>query len=324
MRRKKVAQTIMRAMIKDFQPKDKASLILRLTDIQFRKTTANADFASMLGYDGVELIDVMYWRLKEEEKDLLINGEIYYLTGAMKEYQGKMQFSVNEFRLVNEEDGIDANEFYERAKLTAEELEKEIFSYIDKIDNKIINDLITRIISLYAKDYFKHPAAMTMHHNYYSGLAYHIYSMLRASDAYLDIYPYLNKSLVYGGIIIHDLGKLVELSGPKGTEYTKKGNLLGHIPIGFAIIHQVATTMQVEESEEVLALEHILLAHHGLLEYGSPKEPLIPEAMLIYLLDYADSRLAALEKEVETTKKGEYTNQIMALERKSFYIPDID
>ena len=314
----------MRAKIKDFSPKDKADLILRLTDIQFRKTTANDDYGSMLGFDGTDLIEVKFWKLKEEDKQLLVNGEIYYLSGTMKEYQGKMQFNVSEYRKIIDEDQVKIDDFYEKARISAEELEKIIFSYIEKIDNEVIKKIITRIISLYAKEYFNYPAAMTMHHNYYSGLAYHIYSMLRASDAYLEIYPYLNKSLVYGGIIIHDLGKLIELSGPKGTEYTKKGNLLGHIPIGFAIINQIASSMGFEETEEVLALEHILLSHHGLLEYGSPKEPIISEAMLIYLLDYADSRLAALEKEVVTTEKGSYTNPIMALDRKSFYIPDID
>lgn len=313
----------MRAKIKDFNPKDKASLILRLTDIQFKKTTANDDYGSMLGFDGSDLIDVKFWKLKEEDKELLVNGEIYYLTGTMKDYQGKMQFNITEFRRITDEDEVNIEEFYERAKLSSEELEKIIYSYIDKIDNEIINNIITRIVTTHANEYFNYPAAMTMHHNYYSGLAYHIYSMLQASDAYLNIYPYLNRSLVYGGIIIHDLGKLIELSGPKGTEYTKRGNLLGHIPIGFAIIHQTAVSMGVEETEEVLALEHILLSHHGLLEYGSPKEPLIPEAMLIYLLDYTDSRLASLEKEAQSTAKGSYTNQIMALDRKNFYIPDI-
>lgn len=314
----------MRAKIKDFNPKDKASLYLRLTDIQFRKTTANDDYGSMIGFDGTDLIGVKFWRLQEEDKENLINGEVYFLTGTMKDYQGKMQFNVTEYRRVTAEDEINLDEFYEKAKLSGEELEKLIFGYIDKIDNQIIKNLITRIISLYAKDFFNYPAAMTMHHNYYSGLAYHVYSMLRASDAYLEIYPYLNRSLVYGGIILHDIGKLVELSGPKGTEYTKLGNLIGHIPIGFSIIEKAATSMGIDETEEVLALKHIMLSHHGLLEYGSPKEPLIPEAMLIFLIDYTDSRLAALEKEVESTEKGTYTNPIFALERKSFYIPDIE
>lgn len=314
----------MRAKIKDFSPKDKASMFLRLSDIQYKKTTANDDYGTMLGFDGTDLIEVKLWKLKEEDKDSLINGEIYYLTGFMKDYQGKLQFNISEYRNLLTEDKIDITDFYEKASLTSEELKNSIFTYIENISNKNIKDIITKIINLYAIEYFNYPAAMTMHHNYYSGLAYHVYSMLRASDAYLNIYPYLNKSLVYGGIIVHDLGKIIELSGPKGTEYTKRGNLLGHIPIGFGIIEQIAIQMGLEKSEEVLALNHILLSHHGLLEYGSPKEPLIAEAMLIYLLDYADSRLAALEKEVLATPKGSYTNQIMALERKSFYVPDIE
>lgn len=314
----------MRAKIKDFSPKDSASLYLRLTDIQYKKTNANAEYASMLGFDGTDLIEVKLWRMNEDDKEKLINGEVYYLTGTMKDYQGKMQFNVSEYRKVDDTDNIDLDEFYEKAKLSSDELEKLIFSYIDKIDNEIIKNLITRLISMNAINFFNYPAAMTMHHNYYSGLAYHIYSMLKAAERYLEIYPYLNKSLVYGGIIIHDLGKLVELSGPKGTEYTKVGNLLGHIPIGYSMIEKAAISMGVDDTEEVLALKHILLSHHGLLEYGSPKEPLIAEAMLIYLLDYADSRLAALEKEVEVTPRGSYTNPISALDKKSFYVPNID
>jgi len=313
----------MRAKIKDFSPKDKASLYLRLTDIQFRKTPANDDYGTMIGFDGTDLIEVKLWRLQEEDKEKLINGEVYFLTGTMKDYQGKMQFNVSEYRRVDETDDINLDEFYEKAKLSSEELKTLIYGYIEKIDNQIIKNLITSLISMYSNDFFNYPAAMTMHHNYYFGLAYHIYSMLKAADAYLEIYPFLNKSLVYGGIIIHDIGKLIELSGPKGTEYTKLGNLLGHIPIGYSMIEKMAISLGIDETEEVLALKHILLSHHGLLEYGSPKEPLIPEAMLIYLLDYADSRLAALEKEVNQTPKGSYTNPIQALDRKSFYIPNI-
>lgn len=314
---------IMRMKIKDFKPKDKANLILRLTDIQFRKTTTNDDYASMIGFDGTELIEVKLWKLREEDKERLKNGEIYSLSGTMKDYQGKMQLNVSEFTEISDDEEINRDEFYEKAKLSAEELEKEIFAYIEKIDNTIIKSIIARILGQFADDFFNYPAAMSMHHNYYSGLAYHVYSMLRLSDGYLEIYKYLNKDLVYGGIIIHDIGKLVELSGPKGTEYTKKGNLLGHIPIGFNLLQQVSQSMQVEDSDEVLALQHILLSHHGLLEYGSPKEPQIPEAILIYMLDYADSRLAALEKEVQNTEKGEYTNPILALDRRSFYIPKV-
>ncbi len=313
-----------RALIKDFEAKDKASLFLRLTDIQYKKTTANDDYASMLGFDGFNLIEVKMWRLREEDKEILKNGEVYYLTGSMREYQGKIQFNINEIRHVEEEDNLDLSEFYEKSKYTRVELEEKIFEYINKIDNKVIKSLVMNIITNYKEKFFTYPAAMNVHHNFKSGLAEHTYSMLRASDAYLGIYSYLNKDLVYAGIILHDIGKLIELSGHKGTGYTKKGNLIGHIPIGFTIINEQAKKESVEDSEEVLILQHIILSHHGLLEYGSPKEPVVAEALLVFLLDYNDSRLAALEKEIESTGKGEFTNSIFALDRRSFYIPDIE
>ena len=116
----------------------------------------------------------------------------------------------------------------------------------------------------------------------------------------------------------------MELSGPKGTEYTKLGKLLGHISIGANEIYASAIDLGLEKTEEVINLLHIILSHHGQLEYGSPKEPLTAEAELIHLLDFGDSRMASLEKEVVKTKKGEYTSPITAFDRKSFYIPDIN
>lgn len=308
--------------IKDFAAGDKATLFLRFSDIQIKKTNANADYATMLGFDGTDLIEVKMWSFNEEKKQTLKNGEIYEASGTMKDYQGKMQFSVTDFRLAHESE-IVREDFYEYAKLDEETLKTEIVNYVNKIDNEIVKSIVFRLLKKYFLDYFLFPAAMSMHHNYYSGLAYHVYSMLKVSDAYLDIYPYLNRSLVYGGIILHDLGKLVELSGPKGTSYTKIGNLLGHITIGANLLHEVANELNVLESDEYISLSHLIISHHGYMEYGSPKEPLIAEAALLYMLDFADSRLASLEKEVTNTVKGEYTNPILAFDRKAFYVPKL-
>lgn len=309
--------------IKDFSANNKATLILRFSDIQIRKTSADADYASLLGFDGENKIEVKIWSLNEELKKLLKNGEIYVANGTMKEYQGKLQFNVNDFRYVTDEDEINREDFYEFAKLDVNTLQDEITSYVEKIQNPIIKEIVVDIIKKYYKDYFLYPAATTMHHNYYSGLAYHIYSMLKLSDSYLKLYPFLNEDLVHAGVILHDIGKLVELSGPKGTEYTKEGNLLGHISVGANILYATAVKLGYETTDEVLALQHIILSHHGYNEYGSPKEPLMAEAVLIFLLDFSDSRMAALEKEIPNTKKGEYTNQIAAFDRKAFYVPDI-
>jgi 3'-5' exoribonuclease len=309
--------------IKDFNPGDEASLYLRFSDIQFRKTQANADYASMLGFDGTDLIDVKMWSLKEEEKEILKNGEIYLASGRMKDYQGKMQFNVVNIREITSEDDIVMEEFFEYAPLKKTDLEKLIIGYIQKIENKNLFEIVNYIFKKYHKDFFLHPAAMTMHHNYYSGLAYHTYTMLRLSEAYLDIYEFLNKDLVYAGILLHDIGKVIELSGPKGTEYTKEGNLLGHIFIGSSEISKAAEALGIEETDEVISLIHIILSHHGKLEFGSPKEPMIAEAVLIHYLDLTDSRLASLEKDLEKTEAGGFTEPLISFDRRNFYKPKI-
>lgn len=308
--------------IKDYAPTDAATLVVRLSDVQIRKTSSNADYASMLAFDGEDIIDAKIWAFTDEIREKLVSGEVYVATGRMKEYQGKMQFNIVDIRLVSDEDEIDLSQFYEFAKIDVEQLQNLITQYVNKIDNKILKDITVTLLKKHYTKFFWHPAAVNMHHNYYSGLAYHTYSMLNLSDAFLKQYPIYNYNLVYAGIILHDLGKVIELSGPKGTEYTKKGNLLGHITIGSNEIYNIATELGYQDSDEVISLIHIVLSHHGKMEYGSPKEPMIPEAMLVHLLDYCDSKLASMEREVAKTEKGEYTNPILTF-RKSFYIPDL-
>ena len=218
--------------IKDFSPQEEATLVVRLSDVQIRKTTTNADYASFLVFDGEELIEGKMWNFTDELREKLVSGEVYVATGRMKEYQGKMQFNINDLRLVTNEDGVDLSAFYEYAAISVEELQNSIEGYISKINNKIIKDVTVALLKKHYVNFYWYPAAVNMHHNYYSGLAYHTYSMLTLSDTYLKLYPFVNKDLVYAGVILHDLGKLIELSGPKGTEYTKEGKLLGHISIG--------------------------------------------------------------------------------------------
>lgn len=309
--------------IKNYTFGDRATMILKFSNIQIKKTASGAEYASLLGYDGEDNIEVKIWSLNDERKANLKNGEIYEASGNIKDYQGKMQLNISEFRRIEDDEDIDREAFYEFASIDIEELQNQISSYIEKIDNEVIKNIVVRLIKQNYKDYFMHPAAMSMHHNYYYGLAYHVYSMLKLSDACLRLYSYLNRDLVYAGIIIHDIGKLIELTGPKGIEYTKQGNLLGHISIGSNMLFKAALELGYEDTEEYLALNHIVLAHHGQNDYGSPKEPLIAEAALIYLLDFTDSRLASLEKEILSTEEGNYTNPIATFDRKAFYVPKI-
>ena len=125
------------------------------------------------------------------------------------------------------------------------------------------------------------PAAKTNHHAFESGLAYHTATMVRLADSIGDVYPKLNKSLLFAGIMLHDLAKVIELTGPENTEYTVRGNLIGHIALIDEEITKVLMELNIDDTrEDVVVLRHVILSHHGQLEYGSPVRPRIMEAEL--------------------------------------------
>lgn len=309
--------------IKDFGIGEDVELFVRLSEISVRTSSTNTEYASLNAYDGDEIVDAKIWTLDEQKKNILINGEVYFIKGKLREYQGRPQLNISELRFVSEEDEVDLSIFYEYAKLSEEELRETIFAYINRIKNSLVRGITKELITKYQDQYFTHPAAITMHHNYHSGLAFHVYTMLKLSDGILEVYPFLNQDLLYAGIILHDLGKVFELSGPKGTEYTLVGNLIGHISLCVNEIYRVASEMDAQDTDEVLALMHLVLSHHGQLEYGSPKEPVIAEGVVIHFLDNIDAKLSTLEKELTNTEKGSFTNNLPIFDRKAFYNPNI-
>ncbi|MEZ2075627.1 HD domain-containing protein, partial [Staphylococcus aureus] len=151
--------------------------------------------------------------------------------------------------------------------------------------------------------------------------SYHVLTMLRIAKSICDIYPLLNKSLLYSGIILHDIGKVRELSGPVATSYTVEGNLLGHISIASDEVVEAARELNIE-GEEIMLLRHMILSHHGKLEYGSPKLPYLKEAEILCYIDNIDARMNMFEKAYKKTDKGQFTDKIFGLENRRFYNPE--
>ncbi|EPC85478.1 3'-5' exoribonuclease yhaM, partial [Lacticaseibacillus paracasei subsp. paracasei CNCM I-4649] len=130
------------------------------------------------------------------------------------------------------------------------------------------------------------------HHAFAGGLAFHTLSILRLAKSVVQQYSSLNKSLLYAGAILHDLGKTIELSGPISTDYTVEGNLIGHIVLIDEQIVLAAQQLKIDiNAEDMLLLRHVVLAHHGLLEYGSPVRPELLEAQVLHDLDELDASI---------------------------------
>lgn len=311
---------------KDLKVGDNNIEILALvTDCKVRQTVNQTPYYGLVISDGDNLSDARIWtvNLVNELVDKEIKvGTVYKMLIKVNEYGGKNQIIINrieDVELSKEEE----SKFYRTAPLSITELKQGIGEYINRINNPILRMVVTKLINNVADKYFAHPAAMTMHHNYINGLVYHTYSMLRIADVCLVNYPALNEDLLFSGILIHDIGKTIEISDSKIPTYSMEGNLLGHIVIGLQMLHEAAKELEVLDTEEILALQHLIAAHHGELEYGSPKEPLIMEAQLLFYIDLLDSKMAGINAEVSKTDKGTNTNQIPTLNRKTLYVPNI-
>ena len=174
------------------------------------------------------------------------------------------------------------------------------------------------MLNKYRKEFSTFPAAISNHHDFVSGLAYHVYTMLRVGESLCDIYETLDRNLLYAGIILHDIGKVKELSGAVNTTYTVEGNLIGHIVIATEEITKIAEELNIE-GEDVMLLKHLILAHHGKLEYGSPKTPMIPEAEILHMIDNIDARVLMMNKHIQNAEKGTFTQRVFPLEGRMLY-----
>lgn len=273
--------------------------------------------------DGETSVDARIWDCNLVESKDITAGNVYRFTAHVNEYAGKAQYVIKNIETISE-DEIDISKFFKCAPLSKDDLNKGIKSYLKKITNPILYKLAVNLIAKVAPEYFEYPAAMSMHHNFLHGLAYHTYTMLNLAEKLLELYPGMNSNLLYTGVILHDIGKTKELSGSKAPVYTQDGNLLGHIVIGLQMVAVAASEEGVSDTEEVRMLEHMIASHHGELEYGSPKEPGIMEAYALHLIDLMDSKMAAISPEVSKTKKGQSTSPIGSLGRKALYVPDLD
>lgn len=290
---------------------------------QKRFTPNKSAYYSLTLSDGDSSIDARVWDVNLVEKNEVTPGSVFLYNAHINEYAGKAQFVISAIKQVSEEE-VKTMKFYRSAPLSEEELRTNIKAYIHKIENKVLKNLVVGLISKVSEDYFVYPAAMSMHHNYFNGLAYHIYSMLELASKFVQTYPGMNSDLLYAGVLLHDIGKTKELTGPKTPLYTEQGNLLGHIVIGLQMLANEAAAQNVENTEEYMSLSHLIAAHHGELEYGSPKEPVIMEAFALHFIDLADSKMAPISAEVLKTKKGTSSAPIASLGRKSIYVPNIE
>lgn len=280
-------------------------------------TAKGATYLSFVLQDKTGNIDAKYWSPTQDEVANLKAGMVIEFDGEVLSYNKQLQMKVNGVRIIDRST-VDLNDFIKEGDIPRSQLKANITEVINSFENQKLKLLILKVMEHYELDFYNYPAAAKIHHDFVGGLATHVWGMMKLAMSVCECYPTLNKELLLTGVILHDIGKCIELSGPVITEYTVEGKLLGHISIMQSIVAQVAKDNGIE-GEEVMLVRHMILSHHGEYEYGSPILPMIPEAEILHYIDNIDARMNVLAKAYDGVKEGEFTSRQFALENRSFY-----
>lgn len=282
------------------------------------KTTKNgSQYLALTFQDQSGELNGNLWDVTDQQVADLEAGKVVSLTGRRSSYQGNPQVEIQRVELKLE---LSPNDFVLRAPESDAEIKAALRPFFTAITEPKWHQIINGLISKHGESYFSSPAAKSNHHAFVAGLAYHTLSILRLAKAIIPLYPGINEQLVYAGAILHDLGKTIELSGPVATEYTVEGKLIGHISIVDGEITAICEELKIPTSSEaVVALRHLVLAHHGLLEYGSPVRPQVLEAELLHQLDELDASLLMMTSALAKVQPGEFTERLFAMDNRQFY-----
>lgn len=223
-------------------------------------------------------------------------------------YNGQLQLNIRQLRVAGTEEYV-AADYMPTTENNIDAMYSELLAYIAGMQNKYLKELVEYY---FVKDkefievYKNHSAAKKVHHGFAGGLLEHTLSIIKMCEYLTKAYDLFNPDLLYAGALFHDIGKVKELSPFPENDYTDDGQLLGHIIIGVEMINDAARTIEGFPPQLLTEIKHMVLAHHGELEFGSPKKPAIPEAFGLNIADHADAKIQTLRELFKDKAKGEW------------------
>jgi len=247
-------------------------------------------------------------------------GTVIKIRAMMQEYNGHPQLRVDKLRLLSDKDEVDMGQLVPCAPEPAADMLAAINRRIDGMQDEDLRKVTRLRLNECGPRLMYYPAATKLHHAERAGLLHHTSTMLKMADAICQIYPTLDGDLLAAGVILHDLCKIEEIRADEtgvAADYTREGQLLGHIVMGVSALSRACDEAGVG-GEKKLMLEHMLLAHHDLPEYGSPKPPMFPEAEVLHVIDLLDARMFEMNRALDAVAPGSFTERIWSLDRRLY------
>src|ERR1035437_6680086 len=308
------------AGFEDGKPFESYFLVLQK---QQRTTKNNKPYLSLIFSDKTGQLEGRVWELNDPRisKDF-DRGDIVKVRGSASRFDDRLQMKVDQLRKAQAAEA-DKTDLMPATTYDVAALWTQLLGFVDSFTEPNLKLLLATLLAdpQIALAYREAPAAKQLHHAWLGGLLEHVISLLTLADRVAPQYPILHRDLLLTGVVLHDIGKVRELSWDIGFEYTVEGTLLGHIQMGAALAERTMDSLPGFPPRLKVLVLHMILSHHGKLEFGSPKLPMIPEALVLSFIDDLDAKMQAMANEFDKCARegkgaDELTGKVWALDQR--------
>jgi 3'-5' exoribonuclease len=271
-----------------------------ISNKQIKAKKSGEPYLDLTLMDRTGTLQAKMWDNVEECAYSFEQDDIVKIKGLINKYNQRWQLTIHKVRKMDE-DAIDFSDYLPKTSKDIDELWRALGEFVASIGEPHLRRLLELFMADpgIARAYRNAPAAKTMHHAYIGGLLDHVVSLFRSCDLIARNYAFINRDLLLAGAFLHDIGKVRELSYARSFGYTTEGQLLGHMVIDLELLHAKLEQISGFPAELKILLEHLIISHHGQYEFGSPKLPMFPEALMLHYMDDLDSKMEAMRAQFE-------------------------
>ncbi|MHC4662118.1 MAG: 3'-5' exoribonuclease YhaM family protein [Planctomycetota bacterium] len=286
-----------------------------VADAQKRSTQSGSPYLTLVVRDRSDSMKAVLWTFNEAVHGKIRKGDFVHVSGTIGEYNNAPQIKVEIIEKIPYEK-LKIEDFVPTTPCDREKLWEKIRFLLNEIHDSHLRALVMALLDdgVFVDKFSRAPAGLMMHQPYIGGLLEHTHNCIRVAKALSIIYPHLDRELLVAGAFLHDIGKIVEYEYDRQLAFTSVGRLKGHLVIGVEMLNEAAAKIDGFPPELLMKLEHMILSHHGLKEWGSPVEPMFAEANLLHFIDNLDAKTymfhEATEKADDDDIWSEYSRQL--------------
>ena len=316
--------TIFQKNLNELKAGDEIFHFLAVNKFEIKTAKTNKNYINLELRDKTGVIQAKLWDNFENLIADLKEGSVVRIKGIVEEFQNQFQIKIEKIKPAKPEDGVNIQDFLPKSSRDPDEMKNELNAKITSMKNEFLKLLIKNIFTpeIFEK-YCSAPAGKGWHHAYFHGLLEHTLELTKICDLMCTIHTEINRDLLITGAILHDFGKIYELTYESNFDYSDQGKLLGHIVIAAAEVEKFIEKIENFPIELKMQLLHLILSHQGKLEFASPIEPKTLEAIVLYHADELSAKSNAYKNVILSEKsKGSNWTKFIPLANNSLYIPN--